>query len=245
LLPRRWMMPSLMEESFPEMKDNHLIGLQEDSDKMEVSLDTAGYKPDELKINVIDDEVRIVGKHEEKSESGHIMVSRQFCRRYTLPQGAKKENITSNLSQDGVMVITVPKEEKLKEVKETENIKVNHVKNVEDMNRVSEEKDERGRKSNMGKGRVDDFEGPGEMQKRRRSLSQAGRSRASSEVRESTSVEEVSTKNKEQVEVRKSSRTGDLMDDMLVPMTLRNPFLEDPFFKNTLANIESARGDFF
>merc|ERR1712107_971282 len=38
---------------------------------------------------------------------------------------------------------------------------------------------------------------------------------------------------------------GIIRDEMLVPMTLREPFLEDPFFKGTLSNIESSRDDFF
>merc|ERR1712037_650918 len=33
--------------------------------------------------------------------------------------------------------------------------------------------------------------------------------------------------------------------EMLVPMTLRDPFMEDPFFKGTLSTIESSRDDFF
>merc|ERR1711923_532044 len=69
-----------------------------------------GYKPSELKVNVADGELTIEGKHEEKSEAGHTMVSKQFSRRYTLPAEAKLTEVVSNLSQDGVMVITVPKE---------------------------------------------------------------------------------------------------------------------------------------
>merc|ERR1712107_10126 len=65
-------------------------------------------------------------------------------------------------------------------------------------------------------GRVDNFEGPGEMQRRRRSLSKAGRSRDTSRAR-----------------------------DLQVPMTLRQPFLDDPFFKGTLKSLESTRDDFF
>merc|ERR1712212_628826 len=39
-LPKQWMLP--------EMKDSLMLGLQEEKDKMEVTLDTSGYKPDEL-----------------------------------------------------------------------------------------------------------------------------------------------------------------------------------------------------
>jgi crystallin alpha B len=51
----------------------------------------------------------VEGKHEEKAEDGSRMVARQFVRKYTLPQGAKPEDVTSNLSSDGVLVITAKK----------------------------------------------------------------------------------------------------------------------------------------
>merc|ERR1712213_18956 len=69
LMPRKWVIPQLWdEEIFSNSRDSHLLGLQEDETKMEISLDTTGYKPDELKVQV--------------------MVSRQFSKRYGLPQGA-------------------------------------------------------------------------------------------------------------------------------------------------------------
>merc|ERR1711972_564527 len=122
LLPKQWMLPQLFQDfHLPEMKDSLMLGLQEEKDKMEVTLDTSGYKPDELKVEIKGGELCVEGKHEERSQSGEVMVSRQFSRRFGMPQNVKKEDIVSNLSQD----IT-------------------------------------------NEGRVDNFEGPGEMQRRRR-----------------------------------------------------------------------------
>merc|ERR1719186_899401 len=117
----------LFEDNFSsmlDMKDSNLISMKNDDSKMEISLNTAGYKPSELKVNVADGEISIEGKHEEKSEEGQTMVSRQFSRRYTLPAEAKMTEVVSDLSQDGVMVITVPKEKKIEEVKENPKMKV-------------------------------------------------------------------------------------------------------------------------
>merc|ERR1712137_1525604 len=50
----------------------------------------------------------------------------QFTKSYSLPQGAIKEKVESNLSQDGVLVITVPKEKKIQEIKNERNIAVEH-----------------------------------------------------------------------------------------------------------------------
>merc|ERR1712228_324485 len=71
---RPWMMPKLFDENFNsllDMKDSSLISMKNDDKKMEISLNTTGYKPSELKVNVADGELTIEGKHEEKSEAGH------------------------------------------------------------------------------------------------------------------------------------------------------------------------------
>merc|ERR1719290_24947 len=79
LMPRKWMIPQLWdEEIFSNSRDSHLLGLQEDETKMEISLDTTGYKPGELKVNVSKGELQVRGVHEEKSEEGHVMVKREF-----------------------------------------------------------------------------------------------------------------------------------------------------------------------
>jgi len=222
LMPRKWMIPQLWdEEIFSNSRDSHLLGLQEDETKMEISLDTTGYKPDELKVQVRDGELCVEGKHEERSEAGQVMVSRQFSKRYGLPQGAKRLEVMSNLSQDGVMVITVPKEKKIEEVKTTEKIPVEHVKNVGEMNMKMEEKVEERRRS-----REEERQGEmADMTSQRSSSGATNSSRGSSQARD--------------------GERGIFRDEMLVPMTLRDPFLEDPFFKGTLSNIESSRDDFF
>merc|ERR1712098_696465 len=63
--------------------------------------------------NVADDVLIIEGKHEEKTQEGHAMVSRQFRRQYGLSSDVKKTEVVSNLSQDGVLVVTLPKEKRL------------------------------------------------------------------------------------------------------------------------------------
>merc|ERR1711988_696532 len=118
--PRKWMLPSLKDDKFfSSFSDNGVINMTEDDSKMEISLNTSGYSPSELKVNVADDVLIIEGKHEEKSESGHTMVSRQFRRQYGLSQNAKKTEVVSNLSQDGVLVVTVPKEKRIQEIQES------------------------------------------------------------------------------------------------------------------------------
>merc|ERR1711970_37833 len=125
MFPRRWMLPSLKNE-FKDMnlfqsKDSEVIRVKEDDNKMEVSLDTSQYRPDELSVSVSGGVVSVEGKHEEKAEDGSKMVSRQFARKYTLPNGAKPEDVVSNLSSDGVLVITAKRSPPAIDVKINQN----------------------------------------------------------------------------------------------------------------------------
>merc|ERR1712213_53001 len=114
MFPRRWMLPGLSSDITKDLdilksKDNEVIRVKEDEKKMEVSLDTSQYRPDELKVSVDKGVVTVEGKHEEKAEDGSKMVSRMFSRKYTLPANARAEDVVSNLSSDGVLVITAAK----------------------------------------------------------------------------------------------------------------------------------------
>merc|ERR1719290_729099 len=117
MMPRRWMMPNLFNTDLSKQmdmfqnKDSEVIRVKDDNDKFEISLDTSQYRPDELRVNVENGVISVEGKHEEKSEDGRKMVSKQFSRKYSLPAGAKSENVVSNLSSDGVLVVSAPKKE--------------------------------------------------------------------------------------------------------------------------------------
>merc|ERR1711992_424743 len=116
--PKDWIMnpPSSLNDNFGSMldrkRDCSTIKHNEDENKVEVHLDTSGYKPDELKVQVEGNTVRVEGKHEEKSQAGAVMVSRHFVKEYALPEGSKPEGVESSLSKDGVLVITMPKPRK-------------------------------------------------------------------------------------------------------------------------------------
>jgi len=114
MFPRRWMLPALNTD-FPsnmelfKTKDSEVIRVKEDESKLEVSLDTSQYRPDELSVAVSDGVLVVEGKHEEKAEDGSKMVARSFSRKYSLPATAEADQVASNLSSDGVLVITAPK----------------------------------------------------------------------------------------------------------------------------------------
>jgi len=88
-------------------------------DGFQVCMDVEQFKPNELNVKVVDDNIIVVeGKHEDR-EDDHGFISRHFVRRYALPKGYEADKVQSSLSSDGVLTITVPKpqaiEDKTKE----------------------------------------------------------------------------------------------------------------------------------
>jgi len=142
VIPRRWMFPRLFSrdesttaaevesnsviknDAFPadffksanKVSDEQTIRVKDIEDKMEISLDTHQYRPDEIKVNVINGgkDLVVEAKHEEKDDDAGKYVARQFSRRYGLPQGVEADKVHCNLSSDGVLMVVVPKKPSLK-----------------------------------------------------------------------------------------------------------------------------------
>lgn len=90
-------------------EDAGCLRRREDGRQLEVSLDTSQYKPDELKVTVAGGVIIVEGCHEERSQAGEVMVSRKFERKFSLPAGARPEDVESNLSSEGILVVTAKK----------------------------------------------------------------------------------------------------------------------------------------
>ncbi|GIY04736.1 protein lethal(2)essential for life [Caerostris extrusa] len=79
-----------------------------DSNKFQVMLNVKHFRPDEIDVKTVDNFVVIHGKHEELPDE-HGFVSREFTRRYQLPDDVESHTVTSSLSQDGVLTIQAPR----------------------------------------------------------------------------------------------------------------------------------------
>lgn len=87
--------------------------VQADKEKFEVVLDVQQFKPEEISVKVVDGCVVVEGKHEEKQDE-HGWISRQFVRKYLIPEQCDIDQVTSSLSSDAVLTITAPRKEKPK-----------------------------------------------------------------------------------------------------------------------------------
>jgi HSP20 family molecular chaperone IbpA len=80
-----------------------------DENKFVVKLDCKHFKPEEITVKTIGNNVVINGKHEEKMDK-HGWVQREFTRRYALPEGCQPEKVESSLSSDGLLMIEAHKQ---------------------------------------------------------------------------------------------------------------------------------------
>lgn len=71
-------------------------------DGIEVNLNVEHYRPDEIVVTTEKGFVTVRGKHEERRDDRGF-VSREFTRRYSLPECCSAENIVSSFSTDGVL----------------------------------------------------------------------------------------------------------------------------------------------
>ncbi|CAH1639992.1 unnamed protein product [Spodoptera littoralis] len=83
--------------------------IKSDRAKFQVNLDVQHFAPEEISVKTADGFVVIEGQHGEKRD-GHGWVSRQFKRRYPLPEGCCLDFVESRLSSDGVLTVTAPLE---------------------------------------------------------------------------------------------------------------------------------------
>lgn len=81
-----------------------------EKEKFQINLDVQHFAPDEINVKTGDGYVMIEAKHEEKRDE-HGSISRQFVRKYSLPDGVESEDVVSQLSSDGILTITAPRKE--------------------------------------------------------------------------------------------------------------------------------------
>lgn len=81
-----------------------------DKDKFKVTLDVQQFEPNEISVKVVDKNIIVEAKHEEK-EDQHGWISRQFLRKYTIPNQCDVDKVETFLSSDGVLSITAPKKQ--------------------------------------------------------------------------------------------------------------------------------------
>nr|AJA32865.1 heat shock protein 20.6 [Sesamia inferens]AJA32866.1 heat shock protein 20.6 [Sesamia inferens] len=119
--------------------------IKTDGDKLQINLDVQQFAPEEISVKTVDGYIVVEGKHEEKKDE-HGYISRQFVRRYALPDGVEPESVESRLSSDGVLTVTAPRKlpEALKGERKVPIAQTGPVrKEIKDQSNGTEEKKEK------------------------------------------------------------------------------------------------------
>ncbi|XP_013187583.2 protein lethal(2)essential for life-like [Amyelois transitella] len=82
--------------------------IDDQKDKFQITLDVQHFLPNEISVKVIGKEIIVEGKHEDRQDN-HGVVSRQFKRRYVLPNECLSEQVSSTLSSDGLLSVIARK----------------------------------------------------------------------------------------------------------------------------------------
>ncbi|XP_036071352.1 heat shock protein 30-like [Oryzias melastigma] len=88
--------------------------LDKDGQHFGLTLDTAGFSPEELSVRQVGRKLRVSGKTEKKQEDGKGSYShrlQEFRQELDLPEGLNPEAVTCCLSPDGKLHIQAVKEE--------------------------------------------------------------------------------------------------------------------------------------
>ncbi|XP_067001796.2 alpha-crystallin B chain [Anabrus simplex] len=82
--------------------------IQYDRDGFRANIDVQQFKPEEIVVKTVGNSVVVEGKHEERPDE-HGFISREFQRRYTLPEDVDPTTVTSKLTSDGILTIEAPR----------------------------------------------------------------------------------------------------------------------------------------
>lgn len=86
--------------------DSKLITSDGDQKSLKLTFDVSQYNPKEVRVDTTDDKIIVRAKHEEKSKNKNIFM--EYHREFSLPRGTDPASIDISLSDDGVLVATVP-----------------------------------------------------------------------------------------------------------------------------------------
>ncbi|XP_028168150.1 protein lethal(2)essential for life-like [Ostrinia furnacalis] len=93
---------------WPEVAQGVGSTIKADKDKWQINVDVQHFSPDEVVVKIVDGFIVVEGKHEEKKDE-HGYISRQFTRKFKLPEDSNPDAVESRLSSDGVLTVVAPR----------------------------------------------------------------------------------------------------------------------------------------
>lgn len=147
-IEKRMMRPLLYYRPWAELMrrgknvDDGTSTVKADKDKFQVVLDVKQFKPDEINVKIADKYVVVEAKHEEQKDE-HGWISRQFIRKYMIPEQCDIDQVSSSLSSDGVLSIIAPRKDQIIKEKNERTIKIEQTGKPAILEKQVEKKEEK------------------------------------------------------------------------------------------------------
>ena len=93
---------------WPLEKNDGIVKVLNTPERFQVGLAVADFRPDEIKISIIGDDLVVQAKHEIRNDA-HGTISREVNRTYKLPADIDKSSLKSHLNQHGILSINANK----------------------------------------------------------------------------------------------------------------------------------------
>lgn len=86
--------------------DSALITNDGNQKTLKLTFDVSQYRPEEVAVETNNDKIVVRAKHEERSNNKNVFM--EYHREMSLPPGTDPASISISLSNDGVLVATIP-----------------------------------------------------------------------------------------------------------------------------------------
>ncbi|CAH1396490.1 unnamed protein product [Nezara viridula] len=94
----------LQNDNNNDLNSGAEVTLPQTNEDFMVRIDVQHFRPEELKVRLLDGYLVIEGRHDEKVDE-HGTISRQFVRKYKLPEHVDPKEFSSTVSSDGVLTV--------------------------------------------------------------------------------------------------------------------------------------------
>jgi len=89
-------------------QNSGISSIKDEETSFHVTLDVQQFRPQEISVKVSGGFLIVEAKHEERKDE-HGTISRQFVRKYKLPENIIVDSVSSSISSDGLLSIVGPK----------------------------------------------------------------------------------------------------------------------------------------
>ncbi|XP_042864569.1 uncharacterized protein LOC122248548 [Penaeus japonicus] len=199
-------------------EETQALSVSQDDNSHQVVIDVRDFMDGDIKVKVVDDSELVIEGSVEKRQDGSVS-KKTFCRRFSFPALLSEDTVSSSMSADGVLTVTLPKKISLLNNKEgkTVNITASHKKSANNTNTHMNTS------NNVEKKRVN-------FEEKTSKSSQV-------KVQEDQSA---STESKNTQDSSDSTKDNPLTSFHVLPISERGPFFRDSFFQDTRRHFQEA-----